>query len=103
MHIIHLIKNSLDNIYITLFICLLLIIIMAKKGIHPEMKEVTVQDIHGYEFTVYSTTDGPIKVESSHLSHPVYNPDKVQKKVSLGRSQIFAEKMARMQEASKKT
>lgn len=76
---------------------------MAKKDIHPEMKEVTVQDIHGYEFTVYSTTQGPIKVESSHLSHPVYNPDKVQKKVSLGRSQIFAEKMARMQEASKKS
>lgn len=72
---------------------------MAKQGIHPTLKEVTVQDIHGYEFTVYSTVDGPIKVESSHLSHPVYNPDKVQKKVSLGRSQIFAEKMARIQKA----
>ena len=35
-------------------------------------------------------------MESSHLSHPVYNPDKVQKKVSLGRSQLMAEKMAKM-------
>jgi ribosomal protein L31 len=71
---------------------------MAKKekAQHPIMKEVQVLDIHGYEFTVYSTTEGPIKVESSHLSHPVYNPDKVQKKVSLGRSQLMAEKMAKM-------
>ena len=30
---------------------------MAKKGIHPEMKEVEVSDIHGYEFTVYTTVD----------------------------------------------
>ena len=71
---------------------------MAKKekAQHPVLKEVQVLDIHGYEFTVWSTTDGPIKVESSHLSHPVYNPDKVQKKVSLGRSQLMAEKMAKM-------
>ncbi len=74
---------------------------MAKKDQqHPEMKQVQVIDIHGYEFTVWSTTEGPIKVESSHLSHPVYNPDKVQKKVSLGRSQLMAEKMAKMQQIS---
>jgi len=71
---------------------------MAKKekAQHPVLKEVQVLDIHGYEFTVWSTAEGPIKVESSHLSHPVYNPDKVQKKVSLGRSQLMAEKMAKM-------
>jgi ribosomal protein L31 len=76
---------------------------MAKKekAKHPEMKEVQVMDIHGYEFTVWSTTEGPIKVESSHLSHPVYNPDKVQKKVSLGRSQLMAEKMAKMASLAK--
>lgn len=65
------------------------------------MKEVEVSDIHGYEFTVYTTVDWPLKVESSHLSHPVYNPDKEQKKVSVGRSQVFAERMKRIQEAQK--
>ena len=76
---------------------------MAKKDKvqHPVMKEVQVLDIHGYEFTVWTTTNGPIKVESSHLSHPVYNPDKVQKKVSLGRSQLMAEKMAKMNAMNK--
>lgn len=72
---------------------------MAKKERkqQPTLKATQVLDIHGYEFTVYSTVEGPIKVESSHLSHPVYNPDKVQKKVSLGRSQLMAEKMKKMQ------
>lgn len=76
---------------------------MAKKekAQHPVQKEVQVLDIHGYEFSVWSTTEWPIKVESSHLSHPVYNPDKVQKKVSLGRSQLMAEKMAKMQSMNK--
>lgn len=68
---------------------------------HPQMHEVQVSDIHGYEFTVYSTVNETIKVESSHLSHPVYNPDKVQKKVSLGRSQLMAEKMAKMESMNK--
>jgi ribosomal protein L31 len=75
---------------------------MAKeKNQHPELKEVQVLDIHGYEFIVWSTTLWPIKVESSHLSHPIYNPDKVQKKVSLGRSQLMAEKMAKMNSMNK--
>lgn len=74
---------------------------MAKKGIHPELKEVQVVDIHGYEFTVWTTVDGPIKVETSHLSHPIYNPDKVQKKVQLGRSVHFADKMKKMEAAKK--
>lgn len=76
---------------------------MAKKekAQHPKMKEVQVLDIHGYEFSVWTTVEGPIKVESSHLSHPIYNPEKIQKKVSLGRSQLMAEKMAKMQSMSK--
>ena len=75
---------------------------MAKeKAQHPVQQAVQVLDIHGYEFTVWSTTQWPIKVESSHLSHPVYNPDKVQKKVSLGRSQLMAEKMAKMNSMNK--
>ena len=75
---------------------------MAKKNIHPTLKEVNVVDINGYEFKVFSTIEGPIKVESSHLSHPIYNPNKEQKKVSLGRSQMIAEKMKKMQDAQKK-
>lgn len=76
---------------------------MAKKekAQHPKMKEVQVLDIHGYEFTVWTTVEGPIKVESSHLSHPIYNPEKIQKKVSLGRSQLMAEKLAKMQSMAK--
>ncbi len=76
---------------------------MAKvKAEHPTMKEVKVFDIHGYEFTIWSTTtEESIKVESSHLSHPVYNPDKAEKKVSLGRSQLMAAKMAKMQSMAK--
>lgn len=72
---------------------------MAKKDLHPSIKEVEVIDIHGHEFKIFTTIDGPIRVESSHLSHPAYNPDKAQEKVSVGRSQLIAEKMKRMQEA----
>jgi ribosomal protein L31 len=94
------VQNLQDNLPI--FTLLYFNYQMAKeKAQHPELKEVQVLDIHGYEFTVWSTTEGPIKVESSHLSHPVYNPDKVQKKVSLGRSQLMAEKMAKMQSMNK--
>jgi len=78
-------------------------ITMAKKekNQHPALKPVQVVDIHGYEFTVYSTVEWPFKVESSHLSHSVYNPDKVQKKITLWRSQLIAEKMAKMASLSK--
>ncbi len=74
---------------------------MAKKGIHPEMKTVKVIDINGYEFDVVTTIDGPIKVESSHLSHPIYNPDKAVKKVVKGRLEKFLEKQKRMDGAKK--
>lgn len=73
------------------------------KNIHPTMQEIKVSDIHGYEFSVYSTSTEDFKVETSHLSHPIYNPDKVQKKISIGRSDMIAKKMAKMQEAAQKS
>lgn len=74
-----------------------------KKGIQPTYYEnVKVVDINGYEFTIGgATVPGPIKVETSALSHPAYNPDKEVKQVSKGRLDKFAEKMKRMEVAKK--
>lgn len=74
---------------------------MAKKGIHPKMHVCQVSDINGFEFEIMSTTEGPIKVESSHLSHPTYNPDKVIEKSIKGRMEKFLEKQKRMDKAKK--
>jgi ribosomal protein L31 len=75
-----------------------------KAGKHPTYYEnVKVVDINGYEFTIGgSTVPGPIKVETSSMSHPAYNPDKEVKQVSKGRLDKFAEKMKRMEAAQKK-
>jgi len=43
---------------------------------------VTVVDINGHEFTLNAAVPGPIRVETTHLSHPAYNPDKKIEKVS---------------------
>jgi ribosomal protein L31 len=74
-----------------------------KAGKHPAYyKDVKVIDINGFEFTLGgSTVPGPIKVETSHMSHPTYNPDQVIEKVAKGRVEKFQEKMKRM-EAMKK-
>ncbi len=71
---------------------------------HPTYyKDVKVVDINGYEFTLGgATVPGPIKVETSFMSHPVYNPDKVIEKVSKGRVEKFQEKLKRMEEMKKK-
>lgn len=76
---------------------------MAKKDIHPEMRQVKAVDLHGHEFEVYTTSQQDFKVETSYLSHPAYNPDKQQKKLSLGRSDVIAKKMERMQAAQNKS
>ena len=74
---------------------------MAKKGIHPQMHTTKVVDINGFEFEVVTTTSEVIKVETSHLSHPTYNPDKVIKKQIKGRMEKFLEKQKRMDAAKK--
>ena len=53
-----------------------------KKGIHTEYyKDVKVQCVCGAEFTVNATVPGPIKVETCYQCHPVFNKDRVVKKV----------------------
>lgn len=69
---------------------------MAKKGIHPQMHVCQVADINGFDFEIMTTIPGPIKVETSHLSHPTYNPDKVIKKATKGRMEKFLEKQKKM-------
>lgn len=73
---------------------------MAKKGIHPVMQVCKVVDINGYEFEIVTSIAWPIKVETSHLSHPTYNPDKAVKKVIKGRLEKFLEKQKRMGNAA---
>lgn len=72
---------------------------------HPTYYEnVKVVDINGYEFTIGgATVPGPIKVETSSMSHPAYNPDKEVNQVSKGRLDKFAEKMKRMEAMKKKS
>lgn len=70
---------------------------MAKKDIHPQLHVCKVVDINGYEFDIVTTIPGPLKVETSHLSHPAYNPDKAVKKVVKGRLEKFLEKQKRME------
>lgn len=74
---------------------------MPKKDIHPQVHTCKVIDINGYEFEIRSTMEGPLKVETSHMSHPTYNPDKAVKKVVKGRMEKFLEKQKKM-EAKKK-
>ena len=73
-----------------------LIITIAKKGIHPQLKACKVVDINGYEFEIVSTMEGPLKVETSHLSHPIYNPNMAVKKVVKGRLEQFLEKQKKI-------
>ena len=74
---------------------------MAKKGIHPQLNTCKVVDINGFEFEIVTTMSDTIKVETSHLSHPTYNPDKVIKKATKGRMEKFLEKQKKMAAASK--
>ena len=68
-----------------------------KKGIHTDYyKDVEVNCICGAKFTVNTTVEGPIKVETCYQCHPIFNKDKVIKKVIKGRMEKFLEKQKRM-------
>ncbi len=73
-----------------------------KKGIHPNYhKDVAVQCICGNSFTIASTMQGPIKVESCPACHPAYNKWLQIKQVSKGRMEKYAEKMKKIEKAKK--
>ncbi len=73
-----------------------------KKWIHSDYhKDAKVQCICGAEFTVNSTVPWPIKVETCYQCHPIFNKDKVVKKVIKWRMEKFLEKQKRMDEMKK--
>ncbi len=68
-----------------------------KKWIHGNyFKDVEVQCICGAKFTVNTTVQGPIKVETCYQCHPAFNKDKVVKKVVKGRMEKFLEKQKKI-------
>lgn len=68
-----------------------------KKGIHWSYNQnVEVNCICGAKFTINSTIAGPLKVETCYQCHPVYNKDKVIKKVIKGRMEKFLEKQKKI-------
>ncbi len=73
-----------------------------KKGIHTEYhKDVEVNCICGAKFTVNTTVAGPMKVETCNQCHPIFNKDKVIKKVIKGRMEKFLEKQKKMDSMAK--
>lgn len=68
-----------------------------KKDIHGKyFKDVEVVCICGAKFTINTTVPWPIKVETCYQCHPVYNKDKVVKKVIKGRMEKFLEKQKKI-------
>lgn len=73
-----------------------------KKDIHTDYhQDVEVNCICGAKFTVNTTVAGPIKVETCYQCHPIFNKDKVIKKVIKGRMEKILEKQKRMDEMKK--
>ncbi len=73
-----------------------------KKDIHTAYhKDVAVKCICGAEFTVNTTVEGPMKVETCYQCHPIFNKDKVIKKVIKGRMEKILEKQKRMDKMKK--
>lgn len=69
-----------------------------KKTLHgPYNIDVSVECICGNKFTINSSAVWPIKVETCYACHPVYNKDKIIKKVVKGRMEKFLEKQKRME------
>lgn len=69
-----------------------------KKNIHGVFNiGVAVECICGHKFTIDTTMQGPVKVEVCPNCHPVYNKNKVIKKVAKGRMEKFLEKQKRME------
>lgn len=68
-----------------------------KKDIHGKyFKGVEVTCICWAAFTIDTTIPWPIKVETCYQCHPVYNKDKVIKKVIKGRMEKFLEKQKKI-------
>jgi len=59
-------------------------------------QKVEVTDIDGNTFYINSTSEGPLRVETSFMSHPAYNPDRVVERKAKGRMEKFLEKQKRM-------
>ena len=73
-----------------------------KKGIHSKyFKEVQVNCICGATFTVNTTVEGPIKVETCYQCHPVFNKDRIVKKPVKGMMEKYLEKQKRIEAARK--
>ena len=73
-----------------------------KTGIHTDYhKDVAVKCICGAEFKVNTTVEWPMKVETCNQCHPIFNKDKVIKKVIKGRMEKFLEKQKRMESMKK--
>jgi len=53
-------------------------------------------------FQVSTTIAGPIKVETCHMCHPTYNPDRVVQKVVKWRLEKYLEKQKRVDAVQKK-
>ena len=72
-------------------------IIIMKQGIHPQYyTDVVVNCICDNSFTIASTMQGPIKVETCPACHPAYNKGLQVKQVSKGRMEKYAEKMKKI-------
>lgn len=73
-----------------------------KKGIHWNYhQDVEVACICGAKFTINSAVPGPLKVETCYQCHPVYNKDKVIKKVIKGRMEKYLEKQKKIDSMKK--
>ncbi len=74
-----------------------------KKWIHGNYyQDVEVSCICGATFKINTTVPGPIKVETCYQCHPVFNKDKVIKKVIKGRMEKYLEKEKKMAGMKKK-
>lgn len=73
-----------------------------KKGIHWNYyQDVEVTCICWAKFTINSAVSGPLKVETCYQCHPVYNKDKVVKKVIKWRMEKYLEKQKKIDSMKK--
>ncbi len=68
-----------------------------KQALHgPYNIDVPVECICGNKFAISTAVVWPLRVETCYDCHPIYNKDKVIKKVIKGRMEKFLEKQKRM-------